>query len=279
MGAGLSGGLQWLYGAGTDEELYGKKVVVPDYPLLEQAQRESIKNNKAVLPDAMELASSVDVYNQKHLEDMLRATIPDIDNIKKYASQNISSMVKGEVPQEIQDLISRTRAEKGIAGGFAGSGMQRNLESRDLGLTSLEMTQKGLSSAERWMDNAKRNLMAPFYDVTSQFVTPMQQFAANDAKFQRDLYAAQMEAAPDPAKRGAWDTQMTLIGEILSIYGGGAGYGGTYRGNPTKEDSRDTGPTSHQESDQYMPSAYSQPTSNYSLDLDERKKDWSFSLY
>lgn len=234
MGVGITGILQGVSGAGTDEELFGTKPKIPDYPLLEDAQNEALRNDESIFDRASKLTSRVNSFNQDEIERMLRHTIPDISAINTKASARISDMVGGAIPQDIQDLISRKAAERGIAGGFNGSGMHRNLAARDLGLTSLQLVQQGLSSADRWIESARRNQMAPLSDVTSMFVSPAQQFAANESKFQRDLYAATLAAAPDPAKRGAWDSEMSFLGMVLSAYGGGAGYQNTYRQSDTE---------------------------------------------
>ena len=102
------------------------------------------------------------------------------------------------------------------------------LQARDLGLTSLQMTQQGLSSAERWLATV-RNTQAPMMDVTSMFISPSQKFAAMEAKWQRDLYAETMAAAPDPEQRGKMDSEMALAGMILGIYSGGTPYNNAYK--------------------------------------------------
>lgn len=225
MGVGFTGLVQRIGGAGSDEDLYGKKVEVPDYPTLDKAQRDAVAANKAIIPDATEVGARVNEFNQEQLEKMLREAIPELSNINALAGKNITSMLRGELPPDVANLIERKSAERAVSGGFAGSGVHRNLSARDLGLTSLDLTQKGLSSAERWIAGARQNQVAPLYDVTSMFVSPELQFAAAEGKFQRDLYAETMKAAPDPAKRGAWHTQLGFMGQVLGMFGGGT-FGG-----------------------------------------------------
>jgi hypothetical protein len=218
--------LRGLGGQGTKEEIYGKKPIVPDYPTLEKAQQDAANNNKNILPDAQEIAAKVNTFNQGELERMLKEAIPGLDSLQAGASASLNSMVRGELPPDVAALIERKSAESAVSGGFSGSGFHRNLTARDLGLTSLQLTQQGLSSAERWIAAARQYQVAPMSDVTAMFVSPAQQFASAEGKFQRDLYAAQIEAAPNPAARGAWQDEMEMIGMILSIYGGGGGYKG-----------------------------------------------------
>jgi hypothetical protein len=265
----ITGIMQDWGGFGTDEELYGTKVKVPDYPELEEAQKKAAAANKAILPELEETASRVNTFNQAELERMLRMTIPDLDEINRNISGNIASMTRGELPTGVSDLVARKSAESAVAGGFAGSGMHRNLEARDLGLTSLEMTQRGLSSAERWTASVRATQTAPMADVTSMFISPTQKFAAMEAKWQRDLYAETMAAAPDPAKRGAWDSEMAMIGMILSAYGGGAGYTNTYRPNPTPPPSSSGGGGGNM----YQPTNFSNSVAP------QAEQDWSLKLY
>lgn len=230
FGSSLTDMIQGAGDFGSDEDLYGRKVNVPDYPELEEAQRKAIAANKAVLPEAQDLASSVNTFNQAELERMLRLSIPDLDEINANNSSNIAAWTRGELGKGVEDLIARKSAERSVAGGFSGSGMHRNLEARDLGLNSLQMTQQGLSSAERWTASVRANQTAPMADVSSMFISPAQKFSAMEAKWQRDLYAETMAAAPDPARRGKFDSEMAIIGMVLSVYGGGQGYTGAYQG-------------------------------------------------
>lgn len=210
------------------EDVYGTRVHVPDYPELEEAQRQAVKANRDILPEAQKLVSETNTFNHAELQRLIRLSIPDLDEINKNISGNIASMTRGELPTDVANLISRKAAEGAVAGGYGGSGMHRNMEARDLGLTSLQMTQQGLSSAERWLATV-RNTQAPMMDVTSMFISPMQKFAANEAKWQRDLYAETMKAAPNPTSRGKMDSEMAIAGMVLGIWGGGTPYNNAYK--------------------------------------------------
>lgn len=260
-------------GFGTDEELYGRRMEVPDYPELEEAQKKAMEANKNILPEAEEITSRINTFNQAELERMLRLTIPDLDEINANVSGNIATWTRGEVGKGVEDLLARKSAESAVAGGYGGSGMHRNLEARDLGLTSLRMTQRGMSSAERWLASVRQTQTTPMADVTSMFISPAQKFSAMEAKWSRDLYAETMAAAPDPVARGKFDAEMEIIGMVLSAYGGGAGYKQTYQQQTPGRGGGGGDGGGGQSTSMYQPPA----TFNSSV-APQAEADWQFKL-
>ncbi len=218
MGMGVTGLLQSL-GGGSDAEIYGTKPIVPE---LKDSQQSAIEANLFNLPQAEKLASGVNQFNYDELHKMLVAAIPGYEDILNQQSSLLQSQLRGELPQDVQNAIQRNSAVKSLYGGFGGSGAARNLTARDLGLTSLDLTGRALDSASRWMASTKQLSVPDQFNVASMFITPEQQFS-------RDWLKAKVDSAPDPRARGAFDTEMGFIGEVLSAYGGGAGYQGTYR--------------------------------------------------
>ena len=109
-------------------------------------------------------------------------------------------------------------------------------------------------------------------DVTSMFISPAQKFSAMEAKWQRDLYAETMAAAPDPAMRGQFDAEMEIIGMVLSAYGGGAGYKNTYQQQPPPGRGGGGG-GGGQSMNMYQPPA----TFNSSV-APQAEADWQFKL-
>jgi len=202
------------------KDLYGVKPVVPD---LADVQEKTIATNLAAIPKIEELGASINKFNFQQLQDMLKAAIPNYDEIMQTGGRQLSSMLRGEVPEDVQRVVQRSRGAKSFAGGYGGSGMAGAAEAEDLGLTSLGIIREGLSASERWLQAASSRLPG-LYDVSKMFLN-------NEDQFNRDWLAAKVEAAPDPGKRGRFDSQMALIGEVLSIYGGGAGYTGKYNAN------------------------------------------------
>lgn len=147
---------------------------------------------------------------------------------------NIQSLLAGEIPEGVLQGLRRSAAERGAYAGTTGSGFQLGRElGSQLGL-SLDLTQRGLDSAQRWISQAS----APTFDVSSMFFSPQQRLSfevqQQGAKYQRDLLAAQVKAAPDPATAAlgqeidrffntAASVGMMYAGGGLGGMGGGAG--------------------------------------------------------
>ncbi len=227
----------FLSGAGTlflgsqADKVFGKKPTVPKLPTLTEAQKTAVAGNNANFQDIAKLATSTNQFNQDQLNALIDRTLGP--GAREQIQQNLQSQLRGEIPLDVRNAIYRGNAERSAGGNAFGgseSGYRKNLDARDLGLTSLQITNNALSSAEQWLQGAK----APTFDVTSMFITPAQQNAANTDQFNRDLLAAKISAAPDPGARGVFDSNMALMGMVLSAYGGGSGgYQGTYRPEQT----------------------------------------------
>jgi hypothetical protein len=207
---------------GTLADLFGSRPAVPPWQGLNlgQEQQTAAANNLEIAPEASKLAN----LTEQQLLSMLKTAIPNWDQISGTASSNIESFLKGEIPTDVSQAVQSSAASESLFGGYGGTGMSRNLTARDLGLTSLNLTEKGLSQAESWQAASER-LLAPAANVyTSMFVTPGEQagFDVNERnlKFAHDYLQNQIAAMPNP----------TLpVGAIEGILGGGRGQptGGT----------------------------------------------------
>lgn len=76
----------------------------------------------------------------------LQAQIPGLAGLNANASGVINSYLRGQLPQDVQNAIQDASATYGVTSGMPGSGLQRNRTARDLGLTSLDLTGRGLSA-------------------------------------------------------------------------------------------------------------------------------------
>ena len=207
--AGVAGGL--LGG------LLKKKPKVPEFKPVNAGEEtaNAIGINRSNFSSATQLGEDVNQFNQEQLLAAMRGAIPDVDAISGTASKNLLSMLRGELPDDVASNVERRAAARGYSGGVGGSQFAKNMTARDLGLTSLQITQQGLDSATRWISNARQNLVAPQFDVTSMFISPSQNlqntWMNRQAEFNRNFMGNQIDAQYD------WRTQ---LGNTMQQAGG-----------------------------------------------------------
>lgn len=182
--------------------LLGSKPEVPNLPSLSLGaeQQKALAANQAAIPGAENIATQVDLFNQNQIDKMLSSVIPNYKAITGNVSRNIASLTAGQIPQDVQQAIASSDASRSLSGGFGGTGAGRNLQARDLGLTSLDLTQRGLSSAESWIRNASSIYEAGNFNVASMFITPAQQASFDveerNSQFQMEWMQNQIAAQP-----------------------------------------------------------------------------------
>jgi len=186
------------------EQLVGSKPNVPNLPTLnlQEEAKKAIGANTENLPAAEALTSATNLFTRQQITDMLNASVPGFSGMADTAGKNIEALLQGEIPQDVKDAISRSDAASSLTGGFGGTEASRNLVARDLGLTSLQLTSQGLSSAESWT-KAMASLYEPsMLNVSSMFISPMQQYQTdneqNQQQFQRQWMQNQINAMPAP---------------------------------------------------------------------------------
>lgn len=197
---------------------------VPQYRQVdfEKEQKAAISGNLGALPILQQLASQTNDYNASQVEAQLERAIPGYRGLVNQGTENIQSALRGEIPDDVSRLLKQRAAESGVALGTSGSQFNKYDELRNLGLTSLEQTQRGLDSATRWISAAQSR--APMMDVSSMFITPQQRVGVkmgeNANIFQRNWLKNQVAAVPD-----GWEGALiALEGNIGSIVGASSGY-------------------------------------------------------
>ena len=215
---------------GLLQSIFGSKPSVPKVPPLnlQTEQARAISGNTQQLPGAESMVSQANQLSREQITAMLESVIPGYAAMTGQAPQNIQSELGGEVPQDVSDFVKRQSAAGAASGGYgAGSGMGRNLVSRDLGLTSLDMTRKGLSAAESWIKMADAMYAPSMMNVSSMFITPSQQAAFSveerNAQVQQQWLQNQVGAMPDPVIGGISSQIGGLVRSFLGGMGSGAG--------------------------------------------------------
>lgn len=229
--SGVLGGLyEGLFGG---EDIYGRKPIVPEFPTFEEAMRRSLEANFGNFDQSNALAKQTGEADLANMLDMIRKVVPNYDQMMKRSTGITNDMLRGKLPSDVVAEVGRNSAERSLAGGYGSSGMAKNLEARDLGLTSLDLTQKGLASAERWMSYGSTLAGQNQMSASAMFVNPAMMYESMAKTWDRDYLKEKIDAAPDPVARGRMDTAMEVVGMVLSAYSGGSGYKSTYNPNDT----------------------------------------------
>lgn len=206
---------------GYFSSVFGSKPKVPEWkPLnIDKEQKDTVTGNLEALGEAETLGSRVNTFNQQELERLYGMALPSYDKIKESVSKSLGDLSAGKIPDDVASEVLRRAAGRSYAGGFGGTGLSRNLQARDLGLTSLDLMDRGLGATQRWLSTAT----APRFDVTSMFLTPSQRIpiAAEERnlQWQYEYLKNQIKAMPDPQARGAHDAVVTLLQGAGNMWG------------------------------------------------------------
>jgi hypothetical protein len=212
---------------------FGRKPNIPDLPNIDPSlvQGETVAGNQKALPGLQKLGADVNAFNTGQAQDMFRKSLDFLTpgGFGKLSGL-LESGLRGELNSDVQQQILSSGAARALASGTAGSGFARNATLRDLGLTSFNVQQQALGT----LTGLAQQTRGPQFDVTSMFFSPQQrlEFAFQDrsARFQRNLLAEQVAAAPDPAT-AALGREVdrffnTVAGAGMMAAGGGMGGGG-----------------------------------------------------
>lgn len=167
--------------------------------------------------------------------------LPGFANMRDRITGVIDSKLRGELPRDVRNLLSRNAAEKGIAMGTSGSAFNEYDELRNLGLTSLGIQNEGVSQGANWIRSMPQ---APKMDFTSMFFSPQQrlnfEFQQAQANKPIEWLNHQIDALPSNLERAAagfLDWAATTGLSVASMYtgmamGGGSGGGGSAGAEP-----------------------------------------------
>lgn len=188
--------------------------------------RKAIEGNLRNLPEAAMLGARTQAEQDKILLASLERLIPGWSNISKNIAGNIESLSRGELPQDVQNLIGRQAAEMGISTGTSGSDFNKYRQLRNLGLTSLQATDQALNSAARWMQTVSSG--APKFDFTRSFISPevqiQNQWQNETNRWNVAWLGAQLDAQPSNSEQ-AWAQVLDYVADYATT-AAGAGMGG-----------------------------------------------------
>jgi hypothetical protein len=204
---------------GLLNSIFGDKPEFADVPEinLQSEARKTITANQANLPAATQLAETTAAANQTNLLRSLERVLPTFTSILKRQASVVDSQLRGELTPEVEATLKQRAAQRGVAGGFAGSAFADNVTARSLGLNQLQLQQAGLQNAAALQQQALQ--LSPVMPVQSMFLTPQQALQAamqrQQLQFQRDLAQAQADAAPDPVASGLFKFGSSIGGAAI----------------------------------------------------------------
>lgn len=155
-------------------------------------------------------------FNRAELRKMLGETIPGYEEGQAQRSQTALSLMRGEVPADVQEMIQRSAAARAVSGGYGGTPAGRNLVARDLGRTSLDMMNLGQQQFAGILGSTPRAEMANYMLTPSQIMALRSQERTQKMGAMKD--AAMAQGATEVGAKGLSD-----IGGAMMGAGGGFG--------------------------------------------------------
>jgi hypothetical protein len=130
------------------------------------------------LPANFNLANQVNRFNVGQAVRGYSTIQPYFKQLQEQIGRNALSFARGQLPSDVVSSIGRAAAQRGLSSGFgqgaggAGAGTAMgNLNLRNLGLTSLQLSQQGTELGMR-ANQAAAGMTPGLFDLTSQFMTP-----------------------------------------------------------------------------------------------------------
>lgn len=221
--------------------LAGKKPTVPDAPEIDidKELAANVSGNLALLPELSTLARKTNELSVEEMERSLSQALPGYKELRDQITKTIGSQLRGEIPKDVSSLVERTSAEQATRAGYAGSGVGRALTARDLGLTSLDITNRALGAADRWIASVASR--TPVFDFRSMFLSPTQRIAVQqwneENRFMQQTAVNKLAAMPSPTAQAwmgvlrnwdqlTWNVASTAVGFGMGGMGGGGMGGG-----------------------------------------------------
>lgn len=184
---------------------------------------DTTKAGIAGLPGATELSSKLNASSMGDLMSTLNTAIPGYSDMQASRAGAVGSMLKGEIPQDVREAIFRGGASKSLAGGFGGSEFGRNLTSRDLGLSSLDILGRGMSGMTSLIGSTPLPRMVQANDILN--VSGRDTLGLRSGERSEKL-SMMTTAAQAPKGSDVWAKAFTDMGGQMSGGGGGGGMGG-----------------------------------------------------
>lgn len=225
----------------------GDPAQVDPYQVLQQTYFANGLN----LQQGRQQAQAVNNFNYGQANKFYNKIQPYFNELQGQIGQNALSYARGELPGDVQDQITRAAAQRGIQSGYgfgsqgfkAGAGANLNL--RNLGLTSLDLSKYGTQLGMQVNQNAKALLpnltgLQDFWlnpqqvlGINQQNVAAQNQFALQNNQLANQGVAAQNAALANQTQSQYAQqlAQAQMVGGTAQALGGaisGLGTGGGF---------------------------------------------------
>lgn len=204
--------------------LWESKPDVPSFKWVDlvQQQLDTTAGNLGVLTDAEKLGSGVNEFMRGERAKTL-AGIPGLGDIEQETAANLKSWLRGELPSDVTSAVERGANARAYAGGYGGAGMGRNLTSRDLGLTSLDLMTRAVPMGEQFAQSEYNLRKIPEFNPSSMFIDPMSAARFNAQQYgqqwNRDWLASRISAQPEPWQQSLMNS-VNSLGSMADVVGG-----------------------------------------------------------
>lgn len=174
--------------------LYGSKPAVSS-PIT--TANQAIRGNAQNLPANQALTLGSDALTAEGSELPFQMNLPNYQGMLQSATGNVSAELNGQVPQDVQNLIAQSAAERGIQTGQGPNSPNTNAAYlQALGLTSEQQTQTGQAGLTSLIGETP----------TGAAINPAQMFVTPEDQQSAQQYANTIAAAPDPQAAGLLNT-------------------------------------------------------------------------
>ncbi len=210
---------------GLLDKIFGSKVKVPKFKEIDpdaeiQKAFDSIQEQ---LPEAQRITKNIGEADADTAMAVLEKIAPGTAENIRLQTRNIQAGLRGELPEDVRNLIIDRSAVQSQFGGYSGSQAAGYNELRNLGLTSLQRMDTAMNQSAQAL--AQYSSMVPTTSVSSMFMSPSDRIALaqgeRNQQFQRDMAAAQERAKANPVAKGLFDAGVAIAGSAVGAAVGG----------------------------------------------------------
>lgn len=207
-------GIGTALGASAAGRAKDQLLAIANTPGLNLSQQ--VGEASGLMPDIQALESQRNQFNQAELERLLERSIPGYREAQAQRTGTSMSLMRGELPPDVEEAVFRRSAGRAVGGGFAGSLAGRNLTARDLGRTSLDLMNLGQQQFAGILGTTPR-AQAVDYAFTPQDITGLR----SGERTQR-MQALQSWAGA-PSSGAVWGQGLQQMGKSLMELAGSVG--------------------------------------------------------